>query len=480
MIKKNFRKVLPIVGILFLLIMLSGEVLMAQGPPAGVGPPQLFITEVAVSSSTLTITGENFDNGDNPVVELGEYGVLTVQPGFTATQIIADCPSSVCPEGEFVLTVSTGSSGNNFDEFDLTIEFDPTVIDSVKDGVDWTEVTNIPAGFADGTDDGVTAETDPVFGTSTAAGITGTDVSYWNTAYGWGDHSSAGYLTSYAETDPTVAASVKDGVDWTEVTNIPAGFADGVDDDTDTTYSPGTGLYLSGTTFNVEVPLQLSGSISAIVKGTHGPSGNSGSLGRLNEGVYGEGSIYGVRGTTFTAIGHGVLGQSAGGNGVMGTSNHGYGVYGDSSNSDGVYGEGSTVGVGVRGYNSASKNSGYLGGINYGVYGSSSSGSAGYFTSVSGYGLIVANGDVGIGTEIPDAKLDVAGDIKFDGQKYCSALIPGNWRNTILVPSSWTATTCANYMTAVVATNYQLVCIFQNNFSLGALNGGIPSPNCGW
>ena len=28
----------------------------------------------------------------------------------------------------------------------------------------------------------------------------------WNTAYGWGDHSTAGYLTSYTETDPVVGA----------------------------------------------------------------------------------------------------------------------------------------------------------------------------------------------------------------------------------------------------------------------------------
>lgn len=32
------------------------------------------------------------------------------------------------------------------------------------------------------------------------------------------------------EADPTVIASVKDGVDWGEVSGIPAGFADGVDD----------------------------------------------------------------------------------------------------------------------------------------------------------------------------------------------------------------------------------------------------------
>ena len=40
-------------------------------------------------------------------------------------------------------------------------------------------------------------ETDPVFIASAAFGITGTNITNWNTAYSWGNHSSAGYqLTS--------------------------------------------------------------------------------------------------------------------------------------------------------------------------------------------------------------------------------------------------------------------------------------------
>lgn len=49
-------------------------------------------------------------------------------------------------------------------------------------------------------------ETDPVYSASTAAGITGTNISNWNTAYGWGNHALAGYLTSYTETDPVIKA----------------------------------------------------------------------------------------------------------------------------------------------------------------------------------------------------------------------------------------------------------------------------------
>ena len=40
-------------------------------------------------------------------------------------------------------------------------------------------------------------ETDPIFGASPSAGITNGKISNWDTAYGWGDHSVVGYLTSY-------------------------------------------------------------------------------------------------------------------------------------------------------------------------------------------------------------------------------------------------------------------------------------------
>ena len=42
------------------------------------------------------------------------------------------------------------------------------------------------------------SETDPIFTASVAFGITSTDVSNWNTAFGWGNHASAGYLLASA------------------------------------------------------------------------------------------------------------------------------------------------------------------------------------------------------------------------------------------------------------------------------------------
>lgn len=57
---------------------------------------------------------------------------------------------------------------------------------------------NIYSVLPDGTDTQLTgiSETDPVFMSSAASNITNTDISNWNTAYGWGNHATQGYLTS--------------------------------------------------------------------------------------------------------------------------------------------------------------------------------------------------------------------------------------------------------------------------------------------
>jgi hypothetical protein len=65
-------------------------------------------------------------------------------------------------------------------------------------------------------------ETDPVFSASAAAGITATNITNWSTAYGWGNHASAGYLTS--ETDPTVGSHIK-AITTTNISNWSAAYS---------------------------------------------------------------------------------------------------------------------------------------------------------------------------------------------------------------------------------------------------------------
>jgi plastocyanin len=51
------------------------------------------------------------------------------------------------------------------------------------------------------------AETDPVFTASAAFNVTTSKISDWDSAYSWGDHAQAGYLTGANETDPVFTAS---------------------------------------------------------------------------------------------------------------------------------------------------------------------------------------------------------------------------------------------------------------------------------
>lgn len=48
---------------------------------------------------------------------------------------------------------------------------------------------------------------------------TGGNSSNWNTAYGWGNHASAGYLTSFTETDPVFVASEAYNITSTDTSN---------------------------------------------------------------------------------------------------------------------------------------------------------------------------------------------------------------------------------------------------------------------
>ena len=61
-------------------------------------------------------------------------------------------------------------------------------------------------------------ETDPVYTASSWYTTTNNSVN-WDTAYSWGNHASAGYLTSYTETDPIFSASAASGITATNITN---------------------------------------------------------------------------------------------------------------------------------------------------------------------------------------------------------------------------------------------------------------------
>lgn len=71
-------------------------------------------------------------------------------------------------------------------------------------------------------------------------------------------------------------------------------------------------------------------------------------------------------------------------------------------------------------------------------------------------------------------------------QKLCIVHNKGDdgdaWRETIPVPSSWTASLCEQHRLQIMPSGsyYQLGCLRETGVSLGSAGGGLPSPNCGW
>jgi len=65
----------------------------------------------------------------------------------------------------------------------------------------------------------LTSETDPVFGASAAFGISGGMINNWNSAYGWGDHSAAGYANAFAVNTALAQKQPGDG-DLTAIANL--------------------------------------------------------------------------------------------------------------------------------------------------------------------------------------------------------------------------------------------------------------------
>jgi hypothetical protein len=80
------------------------------------------ITAVFVDfeKNTVTINGHHFRNGRKPVVHLGgiELNVLS----YTRTEIVTELPVDIA-DGDYLLTVSTGSSANQNESYDLTIAY---------------------------------------------------------------------------------------------------------------------------------------------------------------------------------------------------------------------------------------------------------------------------------------------------------------------------------------------------------------------
>jgi len=201
------------------------------------------------------------------------------------------------------------------------------------------------------------------------------------------------------ETDPTVLASIKDGVSWSELSGIPSGFADGVDNtgittETDPQVGNNTSGYVpvwygselvSGSIYDVWLPTEgrrvglgtenLLGKLTVATDNSTAIYANTESTEESDAAVNGlnSGNGSGVVGKHGSSGNYGRLGSSM--YGAIGTNNNGnygilgwgFGVYGYNASTQNYGSLGGTEGA--MGYHSSSSNYGQLGRSDYGVYG---------------------------------------------------------------------------------------------------------------
>ena len=160
------------------------------------GETALDFVDFAIEADDITSTNVGAPGKVLSVDSNGDLTWINVTAGGTIT-IYPDDLNGITTYGTSGQTIQTNGNGT----FSYYTPFD----------YQFGSLLNVPTTVAGyGITDAMTTAHD-------ANVITSTDISNWNTAYGWGDHSAAGYLT--AETDPIFSASAAGGITATQVTN---------------------------------------------------------------------------------------------------------------------------------------------------------------------------------------------------------------------------------------------------------------------
>jgi hypothetical protein len=142
---------------------------------------------------------------------IGAVGGVSTSHGSLTDLTADDHPQYLLVSGTRSMTGDLNLGANDINNIGTV-----TAI-QLSGALSWTNLTGVPAGFADGVDNDtqlnesqvdayvanngyLTNESDPVFLASPAYNITMTNITNWDAAYEWGDHSTAGYLTAEADT----------------------------------------------------------------------------------------------------------------------------------------------------------------------------------------------------------------------------------------------------------------------------------------
>jgi len=142
-----------------------------------------------------------------------------------------------------------------------TLAVEPSLIGLQLDEIDETVLNQVMAAASENSGNIVTLASEiDALQILPAVGIETIDITNWDTAYGWGDHSQEGYLTSYTETDPIYSAWDKStGITITE--NQINDLQDYLVNGTSTTNIPeGTNLYYTDARADARVSLLIDSS----------------------------------------------------------------------------------------------------------------------------------------------------------------------------------------------------------------------------
>ncbi len=190
----------------------------------------LLLAFFSIVISSFAQVGINSDNSTPHSAAM--LDVKSSDKGFLPPRMTTEQMNGVVspPDGLIVYNTSVsalywfnGSIWKKFNEFSFT-ETDPVFLvhpsHSITTGniSDW----NTAFGWGNHANAGYLTsftESDPIFGMHPASGITSVNINNWSTAYSWGNHALAGYLTSFTETDPIFGLHPASGITSGNINN---------------------------------------------------------------------------------------------------------------------------------------------------------------------------------------------------------------------------------------------------------------------
>lgn len=180
-------------------MLLTGQVI-AQSPE------KINYQSVVRNSSGAVLANQNVGIRFQ-IIQSSEFGAAVYVETHTGTTNAFGLINLKIGEGNVLLGSFPGIDWDNGPYF-LKIEIDPSGGTSYITTISTTQLLSVPYALHAKT---VTTETDPLFSSSPASNITGTNISNWNNAFGWGDHAGLYKPDSW---EPS----------WTDITAKPTEF----------------------------------------------------------------------------------------------------------------------------------------------------------------------------------------------------------------------------------------------------------------